>query len=116
MLPAAGQGAIGIEVRANNRGLLEHLSFLHDHDTSIAVGAERAFLHEAGGGCRLPIAVCGTINDREVRLIGRIAHEESGRMIEGTVSGSAEDACALGKELAHRLLKPYPAEGDTLHG
>jgi len=56
MLPAPGQGALGIEIRAGDEKTLEIVSILHDELTGAQVTAERAFLQAMGGGCLAPIA------------------------------------------------------------
>ena len=64
MLPAAGQGAIGIEVRREDQRLLENISCLDHRETHAAVCAERAFLAAVGGGCRLPIGAYGAVEGK----------------------------------------------------
>ena len=105
MLPAAGQGALGIEIRAADKCLLECIAFLDDRETHAAVAAERAFLEAAGGGCSLPIGVYGEVRGDVLHLAGRIIQEESGAAAEGNESGSIEDAAGIGRRLAEKILK-----------
>jgi hydroxymethylbilane synthase len=104
MLPAAGQGAIGIEVRREDHRLLENISCLDDRETHVAVSAERAFLAAVGGGCRLPIGVYGAVEGSELHLSGRIVSEKNGAMVEGKASGSIEESVIIANRLAKQLL------------
>jgi hydroxymethylbilane synthase len=104
MLPAAGQGALGIEIRAADSALQERIAFLDDLQTRAAVTAERAFLAAAGGGCSLPIGVHGAVRADELHLTGRIVHEESGTAVEGIESGRTAEAADIGRRLAARIL------------
>lgn len=105
MLPAAGQGALGIEIRAADNALREQIAFLDDPETRAAVTAERAFLAAAGGGCSLPIGVYGAVRGDELLLTGRIVREESGTAVEGTESGSMDEAADIGRRLAIKILQ-----------
>jgi hydroxymethylbilane synthase len=105
MLPAAGQGALGIETRAADKDLLECIAFLDDRETHAAIAAERAFLEAAGGGCSLPIGVYGEVRGDVLHLAGRIIQEESNAAAEGNESGSIEDAAGIGRRLAEKILK-----------
>jgi hydroxymethylbilane synthase len=104
MLPAAGQGAIGIECRREDQGLLESISCLDHRETHAAVSAERAFLAAVGGGCRLPIGVYGAVEGNELQLSGRIVREKDGAIVEGKSSGSIEDSRLIANRLAKQLL------------
>jgi hydroxymethylbilane synthase len=104
MLPAAGQGAIGIEVRRDDQKLLENILFLDHRETHAAVSAERAFLAAVGGGCRLPIGVYGAVEGNELQLSGRIVREKDGAIVEGKSSGSIEDSRLIANRLAKQLL------------
>ncbi|MCX5894397.1 MAG: hydroxymethylbilane synthase [Proteobacteria bacterium] len=105
MLPAAGQGAIGIELRKRDEKLLERMLFLDDRDTHAAVDGERAFLQGVGGGCDLPAGIYGEVREGRLHLSGRIIKEAGAAVIEGKASGAIEDAQQIGKQLARELLK-----------
>ncbi|MBE9531484.1 MAG: hydroxymethylbilane synthase [Proteobacteria bacterium] len=105
MLPAIGQGALGIETRIDDAETNELVSFFNHRDTSIAVTAERALLGRLEGGCQVPIAAFGTIDDSIVKLKGLVASVDGKRIIQDEISGPVEGAEALGVELAERLLK-----------
>lgn len=112
MLPAPGQGALAVQCRAADQETRSYLAAIDHMPTRRAVTAERAFLQGLGGGCALPIAAFAEITPiGHLRLIGRVLSPDGQEMIE--VQGEAEDALALGYELAqqalaqgaHRLLK-----------
>src|SRR5690606_34674816 len=72
-LPAVGQGALGIECRADDEELKQFLSALHHPSTARCVEAERVFLAELGGSCHVPMACYGEEEDGRVVLTGLIA-------------------------------------------
>jgi hydroxymethylbilane synthase len=104
MLPAAGQGAIGIECRREDQRLLDSISCLDHRETHAAVSAERAFLAAVGGGCRMPIGVYGAVEGNELLLSGRIVREKDDALVEGKVSGSIEESVIIANRLAKQLL------------
>ena len=67
-LPAPGQGALGIEVRADRKDLLELLAFINDEDIRCATGAERAVSRALGGSCQVPLAAHGIVENGELWL------------------------------------------------
>ncbi|MDE3095207.1 MAG: hydroxymethylbilane synthase [Chloroflexota bacterium] len=107
MLPAVGQGAIAVEVRAGDSEALALVRAIDDAPARAAVEAERAFLRRLGGGCRLPVAAYARIEDGELVLRGMIAAEaalpEHGSF-RGERRGHIGDADALGTRLADDLL------------
>ena len=68
MLPAPGQGAIGIECLADDAATRRILDAIHHEETALCVNAERDFLKKLGGGCSLPLGARATIVNGEVRL------------------------------------------------
>jgi len=104
MLPAIGQGALTLEARADDAEVVEMASALDHRETRLTTAAERAFLARLGGGCRLPIAALGTVEDDSLRLRGLIADPEGRRALRGEASGAASDAEAVGVVLAEQLL------------
>ena len=100
MLPAPGQGALGIQCRADDEETLSLLSALEDTHTRAAVTAERQFLLGLGGGCAVPVAAFAEANPEtlDIRLTGLVASPDGKQTI--TVSGSGNDPFKLGKELA----------------
>ncbi len=105
MLPAVGQGALGIEIRANDARLKRLLRPLHHAPTFAAVRAERALLAGLGGGCQVPIgAKTSTTNDGNVRLTGFVAELDGSTMLTATETGPIASAEKIGARLAKRLL------------
>jgi hydroxymethylbilane synthase len=104
MLPAVGQGALGIETRADDQTAMAAVSKLDHKFTRAACTAERAFLRSLGGGCQLPIAAHAVVRDKKIRLNGLVAHPQGEKIIRDRISGSLDDAEQLGSELGERLL------------
>jgi hydroxymethylbilane synthase len=104
MLPAVGQGALGLECRRDDdatRALLAHL----DHTpTRAAVVAERAFLRGLGGGCLVPIGALGTVAGAMLTLRGAVLAEDGSQRIADELTGPADEAEGVGVGLAERLV------------
>ena len=105
MLPAAGQGALGIQARANDREILQLLQSLNDPETAAACAAEREFLRAMGGGCRLPIAAHARICDNLLILEGLVISADGERCVRGTYEGLLDEADQAGWRLAEVLLE-----------
>ena len=110
ILPAPGQGALGIEIRKNDKRIDKIISTLNDENTSISVKAERAFLKTLGGGCRVPIAALAYIIDNKLVLEGLVISLEGRRVVRYIKEGVVEQACKLGENLAKKILKNGGAE------
>jgi hydroxymethylbilane synthase len=104
MIPAIGQGALGIELREENGELLKLISFLKHEPTEIAVRAERSFLLTLGGGCEVPVAAWAHLEHNRLRILGLVAEPDGSRIFRDEIAGSPQHAEALGRELADRLL------------
>jgi hydroxymethylbilane synthase len=103
-LPAAGQGAIAIETRANDESARAHAAAVDDADTHTALAAERAFLAALGGSCRTPIAGHARIeSDDAVTFRGLIAKTDGSNAIEVSRQGRRTDAAALGADAGHEI-------------
>lgn len=102
-LHAVGQGALGIECRAEDPEVLELLKVLQHQPTAYRCYAERAFLRELEGGCQVPIGVNTTLDGDSLTLIGMVASIDGTKMVKGTVTGNAIDAEAIGIQLAQQL-------------
>ncbi len=102
-LPAIGQGALGIEIRAGDRvGAL--LDPLHHTETAHAIEAERAFLKGMGGSCRTPLAAKGTVTNGSLRLTALVASPDGKRLLRHEQSGPVETAGQIGAAVAESLL------------
>ena len=104
MLPAVGQGAVGIELRIADEKLLEGLSFLLHDATSIAVRAERGFLARLEGGCQVPIGAFAEVNGDKVTLTGLVASVDGATMVKREASADCKDAEIMGRNLAEEIL------------
>jgi hydroxymethylbilane synthase len=103
MCPAAGQGALGIEIRRGDTETLNHLAFFNHESTRIAVLAERALLNELGGGCQVPIGAHAEVKGSDIRLIGVVARPDGSLVLRDTHYGS--DPVRLGEQLGKSLLQ-----------
>ncbi len=102
-LHAVGQGALGIECRSKDPDILSLLKSLEHSPTAQRCYAERAFLRELEGGCQVPIGVNTALQGSLLTLTGLVASLDGQRMIKDSITGDAEDAEALGVELAKHL-------------
>lgn len=103
MLPAVGQGALGVEARADDRAVLDLLASLEDAATRVAVTAERAFLARIGGGCQVPVGAYARVDGDTLLLVGLIGARD-GRVVRGQLAGRATEPERLGGRLAQVLL------------
>jgi len=115
-LHAVGQGALGIECRLGDQGVLEQIKVLEHLPTARRCLAERAFLRQLEGGCQVPIGVNssfeGPDTDQQLVLTGMVAALDGKRLIRDTVRGPATNPEALGIELA--LLLRSQGAGEIL--
>ena len=109
-LHAVGQGALGIECRANDAEVLEILKVLEDIPSRDRCLAERAFLRELEGGCQVPIGVNTQIENDVLTLTGLVASLDGQQLLKDSISGSAQQAEQLGEDLAQKLRKEGAGE------
>jgi hydroxymethylbilane synthase len=105
MLPAVGQGALGIETRADDEGTIDAVNRLDHKFTRLACLAERAFLRSLGGGCQLPIAAYAVVREKRIRLDGLVADTQGKHIVRDRVSGGLDEAEELGSRLGEQLLR-----------
>ncbi len=105
MLPAVGQGALGLQIRKTDIELAKACAVLNDAATAVEVEAERSFLRTLGGGCRLPIAALGKLEKGRLSLEGMIAAPNGTTVIRDTISGTREEAKELGRRLAEIIME-----------
>ncbi|RMD00423.1 hydroxymethylbilane synthase [Aquitalea palustris] len=103
-LPAAGQGALGIEIRADRADMLALLQPLNHPDTHACVSAERALARELGGSCQVPLGAFATLSDEVISLGGFVAHPDGSVMLTAAASAPRQYAESLGRAVAKRLL------------
>jgi len=105
MIPAVGQGALGIEIRSEDKELKEILlKALHSPETALCVAAERAFLRIMEGGCQVPLGAYAYLKDGELFIIGFISDLQAERFYREAMQGPSHEANKLGEALAKRLL------------
>ncbi|MGD2062886.1 MAG: hydroxymethylbilane synthase, partial [Nitrospirota bacterium] len=104
MVPAIGQGALGLETRLDDAATRARIAFLNHPESTDAVAAERALLARLEGGCQVPIAAHATIDGDRITLRGLVADETGSRFIASSEEGPRDDAEILGREVAEDLL------------
>jgi hydroxymethylbilane synthase len=103
MCPAAGQGALGIEIRAGDTATRQHLQFLDDAAARATTTCERALLNKLGGGCQVPIGASADIRNGRLHLEGLVAHPDGKAVLRESRDG--DDPIALGEAVGETLLK-----------
>ena len=102
-LPAAGQGALGIEIRADRADLFALLAGLNDADTHACVAAERALAREMGGSCQLPLGAFASLENGMLHLTGLLAHPDGSVVLRAEATAPREYAETLGRAVAKKL-------------
>jgi hydroxymethylbilane synthase len=103
MCPAAGQGALGIEIRQGDLAMQKHLRFLNNADARAATVCERALLNKLGGGCQVPIGAFAEMKDGRLHLTGVVARPDGSDVLREQQSGT--DPVALGELVGEMLLR-----------
>jgi len=104
LLPAVGQGALGIECRQDDQAVEQAIERLADVSTTSQVLAERAMNRRLEGGCQVPIAGFALSENEELWLRGLVASPDGKQMLRAERRGSTSDSEALGAEVASDLL------------
>ncbi|MFZ2300454.1 MAG: hydroxymethylbilane synthase [Gallionella sp.] len=103
-LPAVGQGALGIECRADRADVIALLQPLHHPDTAACVLAERAMSRVLAGSCQVPLGGFAEVQNGKLRMRGFVASPDGKRMVRAEMTGETADPEALGKRVADALL------------
>jgi hydroxymethylbilane synthase len=103
MCPAAGQGALGIEIREGDVEMRKHLEFLNDADARAATICERTLLSKLGGGCQVPIGAFAEMKDGKLQLTGVVARPDGSEVLREQQTGT--DPVALGELVGDTLLR-----------
>ena len=103
-LPAAGQGAVGIECRSDDTRVIELLKPLHHNTTAECVLAERAMNRRLEGGCQVPIGCYAIHRNGQLWIRGLVADPDGSTMLYDQIEGDVQHGEAMGIELAERLL------------
>lgn len=104
ILPAVGQGAVGIEARIDDKEILDLLAPLDDKNSRICILAERAMNKQLQGGCQVPIACYSQLTKGILSLQGLVGRVDGTNIVKSTILGNEEQAEELGQKLAMQLL------------
>ncbi len=102
MCPAAGQGALGIEIRKGDAATRKHLEFLNDPAARAATTCERALLNRLGGGCQVPIGAFAELNNGKLHLESIVADPDGSKILRDSRDGT--DPQQLGNDAGEALL------------
>jgi hydroxymethylbilane synthase len=102
MCPAAGQGALGIEIRKGDARMREILAFLDDRDARATTTAERSLLNQLGGGCQVPIGAFAELKGGVVYLTAICARPDGSEVLRESQSGL--DPARVGEAVGKTLL------------
>jgi hydroxymethylbilane synthase len=105
MCPAAGQGALGIEIREGDAATLQHLAFLNDDAARAATTCERALLNRLGGGCQVPIGALAELRNGKLHLDAVVADPNGSNLRRESRDGSLNDPGQLGNDVGEALLR-----------
>lgn len=108
ILPAAGQGALAVQCRADDAATLALLAPLNCAATQACVTAERAFLQALDGSCRTPIAALATITNDGLTMHGRLLAEDGSDMAEIRIACSRDEAAQAGQAAGRELRRTAP--------
>lgn len=98
MLPALGQGAIGVEIRSANGVLAEMIKAVDDEQTAVAIACERAFLKELDGSCKTPIAGFARIENGRLLFRGETLTPDGSQVFTAEREGLPQDAEVMGRD------------------
>ena len=102
--PSPGQGALGVQVRADDLEVQEMLSAVHDPAAAAAVEAERSLLAELRGGCSVPIGAYASVDGTQLRLVGQVTALDGTWFVRLETTGHPDTAGDIGRQLAHDLV------------
>jgi hydroxymethylbilane synthase len=103
MCPAAGQGALGIEIRAGDSVTRQHLAFLDDAEAHATTTCERALLNKLGGGCQVPIGAFAEVREGRLHLEAIVAEPDGSKILRESLDGT--DPVQLGESVGEVLLQ-----------
>lgn len=104
MLPAVGQGAVAVEIRADDVRAAKLIEGVDHKPTRMCVTAERSFLRRLEGGCQVPIGAIATLMDENIRLEGMVGSLDGKIVFRDRLTGRADEVEGLGIELAESLI------------
>jgi hydroxymethylbilane synthase len=104
MCPAAGQGALGIEIREGDTATRQYLEFLNDPAARGATTCERALLNRLGGGCQVPIGAFAEMKNGKLHLKSIVANPDGSKVLRDSREGKIDEAEELGNDAGAALL------------
>jgi hydroxymethylbilane synthase len=105
MCPAAGQGALAIEIREGDSATLQNVAFLNDDAARAATTCERALLNRMGGGCQVPIGAFAEMRDGKLHLRAIVADPNGSKLLRESRDGNLHDPEQLGNDIGELLLR-----------
>lgn len=109
-LPAVGQGALGIECRADRTDVVALMQPLHHQETAYCVEAERALSRVLGGSCQVPLGAFAEISNGILQLRGFVAQPDGKRIVSDALNGKPETGITMGQQLAQKLINKGAGE------
>jgi hydroxymethylbilane synthase len=103
-IPAVGQGALGIEIKANRTDLIDILAPLNHVDTQLCVEAERGMSRALAGSCTVPLGAYALRNGDTINITGFVASVDGKQILRETASGPTTNAEAVGRALSDKLI------------
>lgn len=104
MLPAAGQGVLALEVRADDEYTQKRVATIEHADTRAAITSERTFMAIIGAGCHVPVGAYAQVGEGRIWLRGLVASLDGKTIIWGERRGTIDHSTKLGQDLAEELL------------
>ncbi len=105
MIPAVGQGAVGIQIRKNDQVVAGLVAALNHPETMMAVTAERALLHTLDSGCQFPVGAHGTVKNNMLEIVGFVGREDGRKVLIEKLRSEVLKADEAGKRLAEKLIE-----------
>ena len=104
MIPAMGQGALGVEAR-DEKQILDEISFLNDENAVIETTIERDFVSVLEGGCQVPIGISARLQGDEISIDAIVGLPDGSEFIKDSLKTSKDKFQSVGKELAHKFIE-----------
>lgn len=111
MLPAIGQGILGVQIRKGGK-MQELVNSVNSPDTWLALEAERSFMVRLNGGCSTPVAAHAVISGNEMKIMGMLAVNDGKTVLRAAVEGDKRQAPTLGERLADLMVQNQRSMGD----
>jgi hydroxymethylbilane synthase len=105
MIPAVGQGAIGIQIRKEDRDILDVLKSIHHANTFHAISAERELLATLDSGCQFPVGSYAQVINHKLKIKGFVASEDGKFILHDFVESEVDESKKAGRILAEKLMR-----------